>query len=61
MNLIKALSAYPFEKLPTRMSYTKLLALGHAVLIVANVVLASNSHWGVVLSGVALWFHMRLT
>ena len=62
MNLIYAVSAYPFGKLSDRMSHTKLLALGLAVLIVADVVLASSNHWGVVLSGVALWgIHMGIT
>ena len=62
MNLIYAVSAYPFGKLSDRMSHTKLLALGLLVLIVADVVLASSNHWGVVLSGVALWgIHMGIT
>ena len=62
MNLIYAVSAYPFGKLSDRMSHTKLLALGLAVLIVADIVLASSNHWGVVLSGVALWgIHMGIT
>lgn len=62
MNLIYALSAYPFGKLSDRMSHTKLLALGLIVLIAADVVLASNDHWGVVLAGVALWgVHMGIT
>ena len=62
MNLIYAVSAYPFGKLSDSMSHTKLLALGLVVLIVADVVLASSNHWGVVLSGVALWgIHMGIT
>lgn len=62
MNLIYALSAYPFGKLSDRMSHTKLLALGLVVLIAADVVLASNGQWGVVLAGVALWgIHMGIT
>lgn len=62
MNLIYAVSAYPFGKLSDRMSHTKLLALGLVILIVADVVLASSNHWGVVLSGVALWgIHMGIT
>ena len=62
MNLIYAVSAYPFGKLSDRMSHTKLLVLGLVVLIVADVVLASSNHWGVVLSGVALWgIHMGIT
>jgi MFS family permease len=62
MNLIYALSAYPFGKLSDRMSHRKLLALGLVVLIAADLVLASNDHWGVVLAGVALWgVHMGIT
>lgn len=62
MNLIYALSAYPFGKLSDRMSHTKLLALGLIVLIAADLVLATNEHWSVVLAGVALWgIHMGIT
>lgn len=62
MNLIYALSAYPFGKLSDRMSHTKLLALGLVVLIAADLVLASKDYWGVVLAGVALWgLHMGIT
>lgn len=62
MNLIYALSAYPFGKLSHRMSHTRLLALGLVVLIAADLVLATNDHWGVVLTGVALWgIHMGIT
>ncbi|MGZ8950663.1 MAG: MFS transporter [Methylobacter sp.] len=62
MNLIYALSAYPFGKLSDRMSHTKLLALGLVVLIMADFVLATNDHWGVVLAGVTLWgIHMGIT
>jgi MFS family permease len=62
MNLIYSLSAYPFGKLSDRMSHRKLLALGLAVLIAADLVLASSDHWSVVLAGVALWgVHMGIT
>jgi predicted MFS family arabinose efflux permease len=62
MNLIYAMSAYPFGKLSDRMSHTRLLALGLIVLIGADLVLASNDHWAVVLAGVALWgVHMGIT
>lgn len=62
MNLVYALSAYPFGKLSDRMSHTRLLALGLAVLIAADLVLALGSHWGGVLVGVTLWgIHMGLT
>lgn len=62
MNLVYALSAYPFGKLSDRMSHTKLLAFGLVVLIAADLVLAANDHWGVVIAGVALWgVHMGIT
>ncbi len=62
MNLIYASSAYPFGKLSDRMSHMRLLALGLLVLIAADVVLAMNDHWGVVLVGVGLWgLHLGVT
>lgn len=62
MNLVYAASAYPFGKLSDNMSHTKLLAVGLVVLIIADLVLAYNNHWAVVLAGVALWgFHMGIT
>jgi predicted MFS family arabinose efflux permease len=62
MNLIYAVSAYPFGKLSDRISHTRLLALGLLVLIAADLVLASNDHWAVVIAGVALWgVHMGIT
>lgn len=62
MNVIYAFSAYPFGKLSDRMSHKTLLALGLAVLIAADLVLAINDHWTVVLAGVALWgVHMGIT
>ena len=62
MNLVYALSAYPFGKLSDRLSKKTLLALGLVVLIAADLVLASSDHWGVVLAGVALWgIHMGMT
>lgn len=62
MNLVYALSAYPFGKLSDRMSHTKLLAFGLVILIAADLVLAANDHWGVVIAGVSLWgVHMGIT
>jgi MFS family permease len=62
MNLIYALSAYPFGKLSDQMSHMRLLALGLLVLIAADLVLATKDHWGVVLLGVALWgLHLGMT
>jgi MFS family permease len=62
MNVIYAASAYPFGKLSDSMSHTKLLALGAAVLIAADLVLATDAHWMTVLFGVVLWgMHMGIT
>ncbi|MHA3061789.1 MFS transporter [Acinetobacter sp. ANC 4636] len=62
MNLVYALSAYPFGKLSDRMNHKVLLALGLIVLISADLVLAMNTHWSVMLTGVALWgVHMGMT
>ena len=63
MNVIYAASAYPFGKLSDSMSHTKLLALGLVVLIAADLVLASNDHWDVVLPasrcGACTWASRR--
>lgn len=62
MNLIYACSAYPFGRLSDAMSHRKLLTLGLMVLIAADLVLATNNHWSVVLMGVVLWgLHMGMT
>ncbi|MEJ8859491.1 MFS transporter, partial [Variovorax robiniae] len=62
MNLVYALSAYPFGKLSDRTSHTRMLTFGLAVLIAADLVLAASNHWGVVLAGVVLWgVHMGMT
>ena len=62
MNLVYALSAYPFGKLSDRMNHKTLLAVGLVVLIAADLVLAFSDHWGVVLAGVAIWgIHMGIT
>ena len=62
MNLTYTASAYPFGKLSDTVSHKKLLGLGLGVLIAADVVLAINHHWAVVLVGVGLWgVHMGIT
>ena len=62
MNLVYSASAYPFGKLSDRIGHRKLLAAGLAVLIAADLVLASGQHWTVLLAGVALWgLHMGMT
>lgn len=62
MNIVYALSAYPFGKLSDRVSPRTLLAWGLLMLIGADAVLAYDSHWAVVLVGVMLWgVHMGMT
>ena len=62
MNMVYAASAYPFGKLSDCVSHRALLAWGLMVLIVADLVLASDPHWTRVLLGVALWgVHMGMT
>ena len=62
MNLVYASSAYPFGKLSDRMSHDKLLAMGLAVLVAADLVLASGTSWPTLLVGVGLWgVHMGMT
>jgi MFS family permease len=62
MNVVYALSAYPFGRLSDRISHRALLIGGMALLIVADLILASSAHWAVVLVGVAIWgLHMGMT
>jgi MFS family permease len=62
MNVVYSLSAYPFGRLSDRVSHTRLLAIGLLVLIAADLVLASSTHWEVVLGGVVLWgIHLGMT
>lgn len=62
MNIVYALGAYPFGKLSDTVSHTKLLVWGLLVLIAADGVLASSSHWTWVWAGIALWgLHMAMT
>lgn len=62
MNVVYAGTAYPFGKLSDSMSHRALLAIGLVILICADLVLASSSHWMGVLLGVALWgVHMGMT
>lgn len=62
MNVVYALTAYPFGRLADRVRHATLLALGLAVLVVADLVLASGSDWRVVVGGVLLWgLHMGMT
>lgn len=62
MNLVYSATAYPFGRLSDRVSHRTLLAWGLVVLVAADLVLASSSHWAMVLAGVALWgVHMGMT
>ncbi len=62
MNLVYALSAYPFGRLSDRMPHARLLAMGLVVLIASDLVLANSTQWPVLLAGVALWgVHMGMT
>jgi MFS family permease len=62
MNAVFAVTAYPFGKLADHCSHDRLLVAGLAVLIAADMVLATGTHWSVVLAGVALWgLHMGMT
>lgn len=62
MNIVYAVSAYPFGKLSDSMSHTKLLALGVAVLIAADLALAYSDSLYTVFLGIALWgLHLGIT
>jgi MFS family permease len=62
MNVVYALSAYPSGRLADRMSHTKLLAAGLAVLILSDLVLAQAQGLAAVVVGVVLWgLHMGMT
>src|SRR5574341_366546 len=62
MNGVYAASAYPLGRLADRMSHTKLLTAGLAVLILSDFVLAQAQGLAEVVAGVALWgLHMGMT
>ena len=62
MNLVYAISAYPFGKQADTKSHASLLALGLLALVAADLVFAFASGWPAVLFGVALWgLHMGMT
>lgn len=62
MNLVYALSAYPFGKLADRFSHVHLLAFGLVVLLLADLVLAYGHHWSTLFLGVTLWgIHLGMT
>ena len=62
MNAVYALAAYPFGKLSDRMSHRRLLVLGLALLVVADLALARSAHWSWVWAGISLWgLHLGVT
>jgi MFS family permease len=62
MNIVYAMAAYPFGRLADRMSHDRLLALGLAVLLAADLVLATATALPVVVGGILLWgLHMAMT
>jgi MFS family permease len=62
MNVVYAAGAYPAGKLADRMSHTRLLAVGIACLVAADVALALASGPVLLALGVVLWgLHMALT
>lgn len=62
MNLVYALSAYPFGKLADSTSHARLLAWGLLTLVLSDVALAFAPGWPGLLLGVSLWgLHMGIT
>jgi MFS family permease len=62
MNLVYALAAYPLGKLSDRIAHGRLLALGAALLIAADLTLAASNHWAWVWAGISLWgLHLAAT
>ncbi len=60
LNVIYAVSAYPFGRLSDSMSHSRLLAWGLAVLIAADITIAYSNHWTSVWVGISLWgLHMQ--
>jgi MFS family permease len=62
MNLVYAVSAYPFGKLSDKIRHIRLLVFGLIVLIAADLVIAYSLHWSSFLAGIILWgIHMGMT
>jgi len=62
MSVVYAAGAYPFGKLADRLNHDALLAWGLAVLIAADLLLASAGSGPLLWAGVALWgLHMAMT
>jgi predicted MFS family arabinose efflux permease len=62
MNAVYAAAAYPFGRLADRVSHTRLLIAGIAVLVLADAVLAYGDRGYLVATGIALWgLHLAMT
>jgi len=62
MNIVYALAAYPLGALSDRIDRGLMLAAGFAILIAADLVLATASSVALVMVGVGLWgLHMAMT
>ncbi len=62
MSVVYALSAYPAGRLSDRLSRWWLLAIGMAVLVIADIALALADGYPLLFAGIALWgLHMGLT
>lgn len=62
MNVVFSVGAYPFGRLADRMAHRKLLALGLAVLVIADLALAAADRGPLLWAGIALWgLHMAMT
>lgn len=62
MNIVYSLCAYPLGALSDRINRKRMLAIGFATLIVADLVLALAPNLVIVMIGVALWgLHMGMT
>jgi predicted MFS family arabinose efflux permease len=62
MNVVFALAAYPFGRLSDRLPHGRLLVLGLATLVAADLCLAYSSAWAWVWAGISLWgLHLGMT
>jgi MFS family permease len=62
MNVVYSAGAYPLGRLADTMSHRRLLAIGLAVLIAADMALAASDRGPMMWAGIALWgLHMALT
>ncbi len=62
MNIVYAISAYPFGKLADTTRHTSLLVAGLVTLAAADCALAYSNHWSWMLVGIVLWgLHLGLT